>query len=410
MNSVSDGSPLSSCVGRFPRPNNKDNNNNNSNYMKKYSKLIIAAIIALIFIGTFVFLWQKSQPKETVYSEFTPKLDSIQKTTIITGKIEPRNEVNVKPQISGIITELFKEPGQYVNAGDIIAKVKVIPDMGSLSNAEARVRLADINLQQAQVNYNREENLYNQKLVSADEFDKIKQALQQAKEEKNAAVDALQVVRDGVSKSNASASSTLVRSTISGVILDIPVKVGNSVILSNTFNDGTTIASVANMNDLIFRGNIDETEVGQLVGGMPMKITIGALQDLNFDATLEYISPKAVESNGANQFEIKAAVKLSELSGKPGVSGNALRSGYSANAEIVLNRADNVLTIPESAIEFSGDSTFVYVIVGSSDKKSYDRRQVVTGLSDGVNIEIKKGISIKDKVRGPEIIAEDEEK
>ena len=378
--------------------------------MKKYSKLIIAAIIALIFIGTFVFLWQKSQPKETVYSEFTPKLDSIQKTTIITGKIEPRNEVNVKPQISGIITELFKEPGQYVNAGDIIAKVKVIPDMGSLSNAEARVRLADINLQQAQVNYNREENLYNQKLVSADEFDKIKQALQQAKEEKNAAVDALQVVRDGVSKSNASASSTLVRSTISGVILDIPVKVGNSVILSNTFNDGTTIASVANMNDLIFRGNIDETEVGQLVGGMPMKITIGALQDLKFDATLEYISPKAVESNGANQFEIKAAVKLSELSGKPGVSGNALRSGYSANAEIVLNRADNVLTIPESAIEFSGDSTFVYVIVGSSDKKSYDRRQVVTGLSDGVNIEIKKGISIKDKVRGPEIIAEDEEK
>ena len=376
--------------------------------MKKYSKLIIAAIIALIFIGTFVFLWQKSQPKETVYSEFTPKLDSIQKTTIITGKIEPRNEVNVKPQISGIITELYKEPGQYVNAGDIIAKVKVIPDMGSLSNAEARVRLADINLQQAQVNYNREENLYNQKLVSADEFDKIKQALQQAKEEKNAAVDALQVVRDGVSKSNASASSTLVRSTISGVILDIPVKVGNSVILSNTFNDGTTIASVANMNDLIFRGNIDETEVGQLVGGMPMKITIGALQDLKFDATLEYISPKAVESNGANQFEIKAAVKLSELSGKPGVSGNALRSGYSANAEIVLNRADKVLTIPESAIEFSGDSTFVYVIVGSSDKKSYDRRQVVTGLSDGVNIEIKKGLSVKDKVRGPEIITDDD--
>ena len=376
--------------------------------MKKYSKLIIAAIIALIFIGTFVFLWQKSQPKETVYSEFTPKLDSIQKTTIITGKIEPRNEVNVKPQISGIITELYKEPGQYVNAGDIIAKVKVIPDMGSLSNAEARVRLADINLQQAQVNYNREENLYNQKLVSADEFDKIKQALQQAKEEKNAAVDALQVVRDGVSKSNASASSTLVRSTISGVILDIPVKVGNSVILSNTFNDGTTIASVANMNDLIFRGNIDETEVGQLVGGMPMKITIGALQDLNFDATLEYISPKAVESNGANQFEIKAAVKLSELSGKPGVSGNALRSGYSANAEIVLNRADKVLTIPESAIEFSGDSTFVYVIVGSSDKKSYDRRQVVTGLSDGVNIEIKKGLSVKDKVRGPEVITDDD--
>ena len=355
--------------------------------MKRYSKLIIAAIIALIFIGTFVFLWQKSQPKEVVYNEFTPKMEDIQKTTIITGKIEPRNEVNIKPQISGIITDLYKEPGDYVNAGDVIAKVKVIPDMGQLSSAEARVRLSEINLKQAQVNFDREENLYNMKLVSADEFDKIKQALQQAKEEKVAAIDALQVVRDGV---------------ISGRILDIPVKVGNMVILSNNFNDGTTIASVANMNDLIFRGNIDETEVGQLVNDMPMKITIGALQDLNFEANLEYVSPKAVENNGANQFEIKAAVKLAE--------GSQIRSGYSANAEIVLSSAHKVLSVPESAIEFSGDSTFVYVIKGEGKDKTYERTQVTTGLSDGVNIEIKKGITQKDKVRGPEKIADDKEK
>ena len=370
--------------------------------MKRYSKLIIAAIIALIFIGTFVFLWQKSQPKEVVYNEFTPKMEDIQKTTIITGKIEPRNEVNVKPQISGIITELLKEPGQTVQQGEVIAKVKVIPDMGQLSSAEARVRLSEINLKQAQVNFNREENLYNQKLVSADEYDKVKQALYQAKEEKTAAEDALQVVRDGVSKANASASSTLIRSTISGVILDIPVKVGNSVILANTFNDGTTIATVANMNDLIFRGNIDETEVGQLVSGMPMKITIGALQDLQFDAALEYISPKAVESNGANQFEIKAAVKLAE--------GGKIRSGYSANAEIVLSSAEKALSIPESAIEFSGDSTFVYIIKGEGKEKTYERTQVTTGLSDGVNIEIKKGLTLKDKVRGPEVIADDSNK
>ena len=370
--------------------------------MKKYSKLIIAAIIALIFIGTFVFLWQKSQPKEVVYNEFTPKLEDIRKTTIITGKIEPRNEVNIKPQISGIITDLYKEPGDFVNAGDVIAKVKVIPDMGQLSSAEARVRLSEINLKQAQIDYDREENLYNQKLVSADEYDKIKQALHQAKEEKMAAIDALQVVRDGVSKSNASASSTLIRSTISGRILDIPVKVGNMVILSNNFNDGTTIASVANMNDLIFRGNIDETEVGQLVSDMPMKITIGALQDLKFDANLEYISPKAVENNGANQFEIKAAVKLSE--------GSQIRSGYSANAEIVLSSVKKVLSVPESAIEFSGDSTFVYVIKGEGKEKTYERTQVTTGLSDGVNIEIKKGITQKDKVRGPEVVSDDNEK
>ena len=369
--------------------------------MKKYSKLIIAAIIALIFIGTFVFLWQKSQPKEIVYNEFTPKKEDIQKTTIITGKIEPRNEVNIKPQISGIITDLYKEAGDVVNAGDVIAKVKVIPDMSQLSSAEARVRLAEINLQQAQVNFNREESLYNQKLVSADEYDKVKQSLQQAKEEKVAAIDALQVVRDGVSQANAKASSTLIRSTISGVILDIPVKVGNMVILSNNFNDGTTVASVANMNDLIFRGNIDETEVGQLVSNMPMKITVGALQDLKFDANLEYISPKAVESNGANQFEIKAAVKLAE--------GGKIRSGYSANAEIVLASAVKVLSVPESAIEFSGDSTFVYIIKGEGKEKTYERTLVTTGLSDGVNIEIKKGLTAKDKVRGPEVIADDKD-
>ena len=370
--------------------------------MKRYSKLIIAAIIELIFIGTFVFLWQKSQPKEVVYNEFTPKLDSIQKTTIITGKIEPRNEVNIKPQISGIISELLKEPGDYVSAGEVIAKVKVIPDMAQLSSAEMRVRLAEINLKQAQTDFEREQNLFNQKLVSADEFDKVKISLNQAKHEKLAAQDALEVVRDGVSKSNAKASSTLIRSTISGVILDIPVKVGNSVILSNTFNDGTTIATVANMKDLIFRGNIDETEVGQLVNGMNMKITIGALQDLKFDAALEYISPKAIESNGTNQFEIKAAVKL--------VEGGKIRSGYSANAEIVLDKADKVLCIPESAIEFSGDSTFVYVIKGKGKNKTYDRTFVETGLSDGVNIEIKKGITAKDKVRGPEIVTDDNEK
>jgi len=370
--------------------------------MKKYSKLIIAAIIALIFIGTFVFLWQKSQPKETVYNEFTPKQDSIQKTTIITGKIEPRNEVNIKPQISGIISELYKEPGDYVNAGDVIAKVKVVPEMGQLSSAEMRVRLSEINLKQSETDFKRVENLHEQKLVSDDEFDKSRIALQQAKHEKLAAEDALQVVRDGFSKANAKASSTLIRSTISGIILNIPVKVGYSVIQVNTMNEGTTIATVANMNNLIFRGNIDETEVGQLVNGMNMKITIGALQDLKFDAALEYISPKAVESNGANQFEIKAAVMLSE--------GGKIRSGYSANAEIVLAKADNVLTVPESAIEFSGDSTFVYVIKGEGKEKTYDRTYVETGLSDGVNIEIKKGITTKDKVRGPEIITDEDTK
>ncbi|MBQ7509568.1 MAG: efflux RND transporter periplasmic adaptor subunit [Prevotella sp.] len=368
--------------------------------MKKYLKLIIAAIIAIIFIGTFVFLWQKSQPKEVQYSEFETRTDTIRKTTIITGKIEPRNEVNVKPQISGIIAELMKQPGDRVQQGEVIAKVKVIPDMGQLSSAESRVRLADINLRQVETEYARTKNLHDQKLVSDEDYEKARQQLKQAQEEKAAAVDALQVVRDGVSKSNASASSTLIRSTISGIILDIPVKVGNSVINSNTFNDGTTIATVANMQDLIFRGNIDETEVGQLNVGVPMKITIGALQDLHFDAVLEYISPKATESNGANQFEIKAAVVVP--------SDGRIRSGYSANAEIVLAEVGNVVCVPESTIDFSGDSTFVYLVKGEGKQKTYERQAVVTGLSDGVNIEIKQGLSKGQKVRGPQIITDDE--
>ncbi|MDY3670576.1 MAG: efflux RND transporter periplasmic adaptor subunit [Prevotella sp.] len=370
--------------------------------MKKYSKLIMAALIAVVFIGTFVFLYQKSQPKPVVYSEFTPKVTDISKVTVITGKIEPRDEVSVKPQISGIITHLYKQAGDRVSAGEVIAKVKVIPDMGQLSSAEARVRLAGINLKQAQVDFDREESLYRQRLVSEEEYDKQKQALSQAREEMAAAQDALEVVRDGVSKSNANASSTLIRSTISGLILDVPVKVGNTVVLSNTFNDGTTIATVANMNDLIFRGNIDETEVGRLVEGMPMKITVGALQDLRFDAVLEYVSPKAVENNGANQFEVKAAVTA--------VRDGKIRSGYSANAEIVLAKAENVLSVPESAIEFSGDSTFVYVVGGTGEQKTYRRTHVVTGLSDGVNIEIKSGITTKDKVRGPQVIADTNDK
>lgn len=366
--------------------------------MKKYFKYILMALVAVIFIGTFVFLYIKSQPQPEVYDEFTLQRMDIRKTTVVTGKIEPRNEVNVKPQISGIITEILKEAGETVQEGEVIAKVKVIPDMGSLSAAQSRLRLAEINRKQAQTDYDREKTLFDKGLVAADEYDKIAQALRQAREEVDAAQDNLEVVRDGVSKSNASASSTLIRSTITGLILDIPVKVGNSVILANTFNDGTTIATVANMNDLIFRGNIDETEVGRLSTGMTMKITIGALQDLKFDARLEYIAPKATDQNGANQFEIKAAVNLPP-------NATNIRSGYSANAEIVLAEAKNVLAVQESAIEFDGDDTYVYVIKGEGDKQTYERRKVQTGISDGINIEIRSGVKPNERIRGPKMIA-----
>ena len=360
--------------------------------MKKFGKILLVVLVAAIFVGTFVYLFQRSKPKEIQYQEVVPEKGDIAKSTVVTGKIQPRDEVNVKPQTNGIVAELYKKAGETVQQNEVIAKLKVIPDMSQLSSAQSRVRLAEVNLKQAQTNYNREKKLYDQQLVSADEFEKVAQALQQAQEEMVIAQETLEIVRDGVSSSNKSGSTTLVRSTISGLILDIPVKVGNSVTMSNTFNDGTTIATVANMDDLIFDGNIDETEVGRLHVGLPVRISIGALQDVHFDAALEYISPKATESNGTNLFEIKASVTVPY--------DVTIRSGYSANAEIVLEQAQDVLTLAESAIQWEGDSTFVYV----KNAEGWDKRPVVTGLSDGVNIEVKSGLSEGETVRGTEII------
>ena len=213
--------------------------------MKKAIRIAAIVLVLIIFIGTFVFLWLQGRQKPTEYNEYAVRLMDIRKTTVITGKIVPRNEVNVKPQISGIITDLYKQAGQTVQAGEVIAKVKVIPDESQLSAAQARVRLANINERQAAVDYGREKTLYDKGLVSGDEYDQKRKAYLQAREETLAATENLEVVRDGVSASNASTSSTLIRSTISGLILDVPVKVGNTVILSNTFNDGTTSSSTA---------------------------------------------------------------------------------------------------------------------------------------------------------------------
>lgn len=360
--------------------------------MKKYVKIALLVIIGLIFLGTFVFLYQKSQPQKTLYETLKVEKTDLEKNTVATGKIEPRDEILIKPQISGIIDEVYKEAGQNVRKGEVIAKVKVIPELGQLNSAESRVRLAEINAKQGETDFARMKKLYEDKLISSEEYEKSEVTVKQVREELQAAKDNLEIVKEGITQNSASFSSTLIRSTIDGLILDVPVKAGNSVIMSNTFNDGTTIATVANMNDLIFRGNIDETEVGRIHEGMPVKITLGALQNMEFDAMLEYISPKGVEENGANQFEIKAAITVPD--------SVTIRSGYSANAQIVLAQASQVLAIPESAVEFQGDSTFVYVLTDSVPEQKFSRRYIETGMSDGIKIEIKQGLSMNDVVRG----------
>jgi len=362
--------------------------------MKKYLKITLLVVVAAIFIGTFIFLYQKSKPKTTVYETVTPEIADLEKTTVATGKVEPRDEVLIKPQISGIISEVYKEAGQTIKQGEVIAKVKVIPELGQLNSAESRVRVAEISTAQAETDHERIKKLYNDKLISREDYEKSEVEIKKAREELQTAKDALEIIKEGITKNSASFSSTLIRSTIDGLILDVPIKVGNSVIMSNTFNDGTTIATVANMNDLIFKGKIDETEVGRIHEGMPVKLTIGALQNLTFDAELEYISPKGVEENGANQFEIKAAVHAPD--------SVQIRSGYSANAEIVLQRAQKVLAVPEGIIEFSGDSTFVWVMTDSIPEQKFERSQIKTGMSDGIKLEIKEGLTGKEKVRASE--------
>lgn len=363
--------------------------------VKKIMRTLLLVIIFAAVGGTFYFLWQKAQPVITVYEIVTPTIGNVETKAVATGNVEPRYEVEIKPQISGIIAELKKEAGQMVKQGEIIATIKVIPEMVQLNSAESRVNLAEISLKQVEEVYKRDEQLYQQGVIAQEEFEASKANYQKAVEERNTAQSELEIVRDGISKNSNVSSTTQIRSTITGMILDIPVKVGNSVIQANNFNDGTTIATVADMNDMIFKGKVDETEIGRIHEGMPIKLTIGAMESRKLDAQLEYVSPKGVEENGAIQFEIKAALQVPEDA--------FIRAGYSANAEIVLKRADSVLTIPESTVEFDGDSTFVYLLKQEKPEQVFEKKQIEIGLSDGINIEVKSGLDKDTKIRGAAI-------
>lgn len=363
--------------------------------MKKVLKIAGLILLGVLVIWTFYFLWKKSQPKITTYQIEQAQHATIEKKTVATGKVQPRNEILIKPQMSGIIAELYKEAGDKVQAGDVIAKIKVIPDMVTLSSAESRLTRAQLVFDQSERNYERDSILYKEDVISREEYEKIQLQFRNDREELKSAQDNLSLVRDGLTASTASSSNTLIRSTVSGTILDVPIKVGNSVIQSNNFNDGTTIASVADMGDMLFVGKIDETEVGKVKVGMPMKITIGAMQDEQLTADLEYVSPKGTEESGAILFEMKAAMNLP--------SNLFVRAGYSANAEIILDKREDVLTIPESSLEFSGDTAFVYLVTKESPQE-FLRKPIQIGLSDGIKIEVTDGLKVNDKIRGNEII------
>ena len=366
--------------------------------MKKFFKILALVFVIVLFIGTIVFLASKNKKEPVVYNIEKPQKTNIINKTMATGSIVPRKEIQIKPQVSGIVQEIYLEAGSMVKEGEVIAKVKIIPDVQSLNSAESQVKLQKMNLDNETINYNRQKQLYERKVISESDFQSSELAYNQAVENYNNAQSNLEIIKDGVSKKAQNTTNTLIRSTINGMIIDVPIREGNSVTQSNTFNDGTTIAIVADMSDMIFKGKIDESEVGKIHEGMNLDLTVGAIVDTHFDATLEYISPKGVEENGAVQFEIKAKVKLK--------ADQFIRSGYSANADIILDRHDSVMAISEGLLFFENDSSFVNILVSDSieTEQRFERRNVEIGLSDGINIEIKNGLDWNDKLKGNAVI------
>jgi HlyD family secretion protein len=360
--------------------------------MKKILVGLVGLFLLAAFAGTLWFLYKKSEKPAVVFATHTPFKATIIKKAVATGSVLPRREIAIKPQVSGIVQELAVEPGDQVKKGDLIARVAIVPNLASLSGAEARLAQAKIGLENAETEFHRNQELFAQELISRATFDTFDVALRRAQQELNAAEDNLAVVREGSQKSTAASSNTLVRATTSGMVLEVPVEVGDSVIEANTFNAGTTLASVADMAEMIFKGKVDESEVGKLREGMDLLLTIGAIEGERYDAKLEYIAPKGVEENGAIQFEIRAA-----LNQKPG-DRNFIRANYSANADVVLARADDVLAIQESWLQF--DDGKPYVEVETAPQK-FERRNVETGISDGITIQVVSGLGESDKVKDP---------
>ncbi len=361
--------------------------------MRKFFKILGIVILVGIFGGTIYFLYTKSKKVPEVYETKNPFVSSVIRKTVATGSVVPRKEIEIVPQVSGIIDELYIVAGDFVKKDQVIAKIKIIPDMVNLNNAENRLNRAKLSSDDAKVDFDRQQKLFDQKVISFEEYKKAKVSYDAAREELSAAENNLDLIKNGVTKKAQTATNTLVRSTVNGMVLDVPIKEGNSVIQSNTFNNGTTICTVADMQDMIFKGKVDETEVGKIKEGMNIELEIGAIEKDKFGAILEYIAPKGKEENGAIQFEIKANVVLKE--------NQFIRAGYSANANIVLEKKDSALVIPEGMLKFEKDTA--YVEIETATPQVFEKRTVKTGISDGINIEITEGLTKADKVKGEKI-------
>ena len=358
--------------------------------LKKIFYVLFGICILALFAGTTWFLYQKSQEVPVIFKTLSPEIRDIEQVTVASGSIVPRKEVAIKPQIGGIIDEIYVEAGDEVQRGSVLAKIRVVPNLVSLNEAETRLKKANIQYKDAQQEMERQEHLYKQRLISEVDFKRYQLSFQNARADLDAAQKNLKLIKDGVAKKAAGQNHTSVESTVDGMVLDIPVKEGTTVVETNSFNEGTSIAVIADMGSLVFEGNIDESEVGRLQEGMEINLTIGALEDEQFKAVLEYIAPKGVKENdGAVQFQIKAAVEAKE--------GVMIRAGYSANGKIVLQRREQVLSLEEAAIAYDKEQK-PYVEIEVAEQQ-FEKRPLELGLSDGIYIEILSGLTLNDNVK-----------
>tara|TARA_B110000046_G_scaffold78647_1_gene86740 strand:+ start:5883 stop:7016 length:1134 start_codon:yes stop_codon:yes gene_type:complete len=357
--------------------------------MKKVFKYIsIAAILFGVLYAAAYFIKSNSKPS-IQYDTQTALITSIEMKSVATGKVVPEDEVEIKPQISGIIETLYVEEGDNVKTGDLLAKVKVVPNEQSLNSAKGRLANTKILMENAKIEYNRNKSLFDKEIISQQDFQNAELNLSRAMQDVSNADTDLQIIKLGSAGGSATAN-TNIRATVAGTVLEMPIKEGDQVVESNTFNNGTTIAIIADLSKMIFEGKVDESEVVKLKVGMPLTVNLGAIQDKEFEAKLKFIAPKGNEEQGAVQFKIEGDVYLDK--------DFFVRAGYSANASLVLERKDSILAIPEALLQFDKKSEKPYVEVQINDQK-FERRDIKTGISDGINVEIISGITIEDNIK-----------
>ena len=358
--------------------------------MKKTVTIFILILIAVSFSGAMYYLYSKNAEDPVVYKTEKPSKKTIIKKTVATGSILPLEEVLIKPNISGIIEEIYVEGGDLLQANDLIAKIKIIPNLSSLNKAKNAIEAAKISLDNEKQNFNRQKSLFDTGVISKQEMERAEVSYKQSLQSYNASKQNYDIVKTGSTKGLGKSANTLIRSTVSGMVLELPIEVGNQVIESNNFNEGTTIAALADVNKMIFEGKVDESEVGKIKEGLPLEITVGAIENTLFDAVLDYIAPKGKLDNGAIQFEIKATLKKQD--------SIFIRAGLSANASIILAKVDSVLSIKEALVQFDPKTKKPFVEIKTGDKQ-FERKDVTLGVSDGLNVEVKDGLTYDDEIK-----------